>query len=75
MVEIAELSNELQQHLMEQTDLTDRLFEEATFTTATVEKGNTDLVKARKRQKATTKYIVGLLLLMSFVLLFLDYYN
>ncbi|ORY84837.1 hypothetical protein BCR37DRAFT_345050, partial [Protomyces lactucae-debilis] len=74
LAEIAELSTELQRHLEQQTDMTDRLMEDATFTSMTVRQGNEQLGKARKRNAWYTKFVVTILLVLSFVLLFLDYY-
>jgi syntaxin 18 len=72
--EIAELSTELQRHLEQQTDVTDRLMEDAEFTSLTVRQGNEQLGQARKRNAWYTKFVVTILLVLSFVLLFLDYY-
>ena len=74
LMEIAELSSELQQHLQHQTEMTDRLMEEAVDTTRDVTKGNEQLTQAKRRNATYRIYIVTILMTLSFTLLFLDYY-
>lgn len=74
LMEIAELSNELQQHLQMQTDMTDRLMDEAIDTTRDVTTGNQQLSQAKRRNATYRLYIVTILLTLGFTLLFLDYY-
>lgn len=74
LMEIAELSTELQQHLAGQTEITDRLMTEAEQTTVDVTTGNQQLSQAKRRNKTMRLYIVTIFLVLSFTLLFLDYY-
>lgn len=74
LMEIAELSSELQQHLSSQTEMTDRLMTEAEQTTVDVSTGNQQLSQAKRRNKTMRLYITTIFLVLSFTLLFLDYY-
>lgn len=74
LLEIAELSNELQSHLVSQTEMTDRLMTEAEQTTIEVTKGNEQLGKAKERNKNVRLFLVTFFLVLAFVLLFLDWY-
>lgn len=75
LLEIAELSNELQSHLSSQTEMTDRLMTEAEQTTLDVSKGNEQLDAAKRRNKNTRLLFVTIFLTLAFTLLFLDYYS
>jgi len=72
LLEISALQNELMVQLTSQASLTDRLYDDAIETTESVEKGNKQLIRARKRHKSTTRYILVFLLVMSLLLLLLD---
>jgi syntaxin 18 len=74
LLEISELQNELLTHLSSQASLTDRLYDDALDTTESVEKGNKQLIRARKRHKSTTKFVLVFLMVMTLLLLFLDYW-
>jgi len=72
LLEISALQNELMVQLTSQASLTDRLYDDAIEMTDSVEKGNKQLIRARKRHKSATRYILVFLLVMSLLLLFLD---
>ena len=72
LLEISALQNELMTQLSSQASLTDRLYDDALETTESVEKGNKQLVRARKRHKSTTLFVMVFLLVMTMLLLFLD---
>ena len=73
MLEISALQNELVSQITSQAALTDRLYDDALATTDSVEKGNKQLIRARKRHKSTTKFVMVFLLIMTLLLLFLDF--
>ena len=73
-MEISELQNELLTQLTSQASLTDRLYDDALETTESVDKGNKQLIRARERHKSTTKFVIVFLLVMTLLLLFLDYW-
>ncbi|CAG8440751.1 16004_t:CDS:2 [Acaulospora morrowiae] len=75
LTEISNLQTVLSNHLAMQTQQTDRLYAEAIATTARVQEGNTMLIKARQRASDTRKWILIFLIVASFVLLFLDWYD
>jgi syntaxin 18 len=72
LVEISALQNELMTQLTSQAYITDRLYDDALDTTESVEKGNKQLVRAKKRHKSTTQFVMVFLLVMTLLLLFLD---
>lgn len=74
LLEIAQLSNELQSHLAGQTEQTDRLMGEAEETTMDVTRGNEQLDRAKRRNKTMRVTIVTTFLTLAFTLAFLDYY-
>ncbi|GAO50622.1 hypothetical protein SAICODRAFT_66730 [Saitoella complicata NRRL Y-17804] len=75
LMEISSLQNVLVQHLVQQTELTDQLYDEAVTTAEEVQRGNTQLKKARERNSSTTKFILVFLIMASLILLFLDWYS
>ena len=74
LLEISQLQMELITHLTQQTELTDRLFEDAMATTSAVDKGNEQLREARRRGKDSRLYILVFLIGASLSLLFLHNY-
>jgi syntaxin 18 len=52
--------------------LTDRLYDDALETTKSVEKGNVQLIRAKKRHKSTVNFVFAFLIIMTLLLLFLD---
>ncbi|CAG8651038.1 27957_t:CDS:2 [Gigaspora margarita] len=75
LLEISTLQSVLSNHLAVQTQQTDRLYAEAIAITDRVQEGNLMLTKARQRASDTRKWILVFLILASFVLLFLDWYD
>ncbi|CAG8515852.1 1317_t:CDS:2 [Ambispora leptoticha] len=75
LLEISNLQSVLSSHLAVQTQQTDRLYAEAIATTDRVQEGNLMLVKARQRAQDARKGILIFLILASFILLFLDWYD
>lgn len=74
LMDISALQVELVARLTQQTELTDRLYEDALTATSTVEKGNEQLKEAKRRAKDGRLFILVFLLGASFSLLFLHYY-
>ncbi|KAK7061641.1 snare protein syntaxin 18/UFE1 [Favolaschia claudopus] len=74
LMDISALQMELVQHLTQQTELTDQLYEDAIATTSTVEKGNQQLTEAKRRGKDGRLFILVFLIGASLSLLFLHYY-
>jgi syntaxin 18 len=72
LLEISSLQSELITQLSLQASVTDRLYDDALVTTESVEKGNKQLVQAKKRQKSTIKFVFIFLMTMTLLLLFLD---
>jgi len=72
LLEISALQNELMTQLSSQANLTDQLYDDALETTDSVEKGNKQLIRARKRHQSSTKFVLVFLLVMTLLLLFLD---
>lgn len=74
LMDISALQMELVAHLTQQTELTDKLYEDAITTTASVESGNVQLREAKRRAKDGRLYVLVFLIGASFALLFLHYY-
>lgn len=75
LLEIASLQSQLAMHLTQQSELTDKLWEEAVGVTGKVDEGNTQLKKARERNRESRVVLLIFLLLSSATLIFLDYYS
>jgi syntaxin 18 len=75
LLEISNLQSVLSTHLAVQTQQTDRLYAEAIATTGRVQEGNLMLHQARPRASDTRKWILIFLIIASFILLFLDWYD
>ncbi|KAG0213465.1 hypothetical protein BGX28_004320 [Mortierella sp. GBA30] len=75
MMELSSLHSTIQEHLEVQTLQTNRLHEEALSAINHIDSGNEQLIKAGKRNTSTRKWILFFLMLASFVLLFLDWYD
>lgn len=75
LLEIASLQSQLAMHLTQQSELTDKLWEEAVGVSGKVEEGNVQLKKARERNRESRVVLLIFLLLSSATLLFLDYYS
>lgn len=74
LMDISALQMELVTHLTRQTELTDQLYEDAIATTSTVEKGNAQLIEAKRRAKDSRMFLLLFLIGASLSLLFLHYY-
>ncbi|KAK9469034.1 hypothetical protein V1512DRAFT_269783 [Lipomyces arxii] len=73
LYEIAALHGELAMHLAQQEETTQQLYDEAVQTIGSVESANTQLEKARKRNRTASKLIIFMSLFLAFFLLFIDY--
>jgi len=74
LMDISALQMELVTHLTKQTELTEKLYDDAIATTSMVEKGNIELKEAKRRGKDSRLFLLVFLLGASFSLLFLHYY-
>ena len=75
LLEISQLQTELINHLATQTELTERLYDEAVGTVGEVGKANVQLKQARKRGEEGRLFLLIFLVGASFALLFLDWYS
>jgi len=74
LMDISALQMELVTHLEQQSAVTEQLYEDAISATESMEKGNVQLVEAKRRGKDSRLFILIFLLGASFSLLFLHYY-
>jgi hypothetical protein len=74
LLEISALQSELVVHLSQQTELTDRLWEEAVQVTGKVDEGNKQLKKAREWNRESRLWVLAFLLGASATLLFIEFY-
>lgn len=74
LMDISALQMELVNHLTRQTELTEKLYDDAIATTSMVEKGNREIKEAKRRAKDSRLFLLVFLLGASFSLLFLHYY-
>jgi len=75
LLEISNLQSVLSNHLAVQTQQTDRLYAEAIATTDRVQEGNLMLHQARQSASNMRKWVLFFLIMASFILLFLDWYD
>ena len=75
VVKIAELQEIFTEKVLQQKDDIDLLAATAVSSTENVKDGNEELRKAIQNQASIRVYILFFLLVMSFSLLFLDWYN
>ncbi|GAA5984040.1 hypothetical protein JCM11641_005576 [Rhodosporidiobolus odoratus] len=75
LLEIASLQSQLAMHLTQQSELTDKLWEDAVTVTGKVDEGNQQLKKAKERGRDSRVWLLIFLFGSSFTLLFLDYYS
>ena len=75
LLEISALQSQLAIHLTQQSELTDKLWEEAVGVVGKVGEGNVELKKARERNRESRVWLLIFLLGASLSLLFLDYYS
>lgn len=75
LLEIASLQSQLAMHLTQQSELTDKLWEEAVGVSGRVEEGNVQLKKAKERNRESRVILLIFLLLSSGTIVFLDYFS
>ena len=75
VVKIAELQEVFTEKVLQQKDDIDLIADNAVATTENVKDGNEELRKAIQRNASIRVYILFFLIVMSFSLLFLDWYN
>lgn len=75
VVKIAELQEIFTEKVLQQKDDIDLIAANAVATTENVKDGNEEIRKAIRRNASIRVYILFFLLVMSFTLLFLDWYN
>lgn len=75
LLEIATLQSELVRHLVQQTELTDKLHDDAVATVADVQRANEQLRKAKERGGEARVFLLVFLIGASLALLFLDWYG
>ena len=75
LLEISTLQMELVRHLTQQTEITDRLYDEAVGSVGDVGKANEQLKKARQRGEEGRLFLLVFLLGASVALLFLNWYS
>lgn len=74
LLEISTLQTELVRHLVTQTEMTDRLYDEAVGSVGEVGKANEQLRKARRRGEEGRLFLLVFLIGASVALLFLNWY-
>ena len=74
LLEISALQSELVVHLSQQTELTDKLWEDAVTVTGRVDEGNRQLRKAQERNRESRLFILVFLIGASLTLLFVEFY-
>ena len=74
LLEISSLQTELVKNLVQQTEITDRLYEEAVGSVGEMKKAGQQLTQAKKRGEEGRMFLLIFLLGASMALLFLDWY-
>ncbi|KAJ1718919.1 hypothetical protein LPJ53_006218 [Coemansia erecta] len=75
IVEISTLQSQLANELNAQMQQTEQLYNEAVGALDAVDKGNEYLVSARKNQSSSRKWVLVIFIVLSLVLLFLDWFD
>ncbi|KAI8323922.1 hypothetical protein GQ54DRAFT_89708 [Martensiomyces pterosporus] len=75
LLEISTLQSQLANELSAQTQQTERLYNEAVGAADAVGQGNDYLVSARKNQATARKWVLTIFIVLSLVLLFLDWFD
>ena len=75
LLEISQLQTELISHLVQQTELTDKLYDEAVGSVSEVGRANEQLKKAKERSGEARFFLLMFLIGASLALLFLDWYS
>jgi syntaxin 18 len=74
LLEISNLQTELVKNLVQQTEITDRLYEEAVGSVGEMKKAGQQLTQAKKRGEEGRMFLLIFLIGASLALLFLDWY-
>ncbi|GJJ07430.1 hypothetical protein Clacol_001632 [Clathrus columnatus] len=74
LLDISALQLQLITHLAQQAQITEQLYDDAITTTSMVEKGNTQLIEAKRRLKDSRLFLLVFLFGASFALLFVHFY-
>ena len=75
LLEVSALQTELVSHLVQQTEMTDRLYDEAVGSVADVKGANVQLKRAAERGREGRMFLLIFLIGASLGLLFLDWYS
>ena len=75
LLEVSAIQTELVRHLVQQTEVTDRLYDEAVGSVGDVRGANTQLKRAVERGKEGRMFLLMFLVGASLGLLFLDWYS
>ncbi|KAF9513304.1 hypothetical protein BS47DRAFT_1329651 [Hydnum rufescens UP504] len=75
LLDISALQTELSEQLVRQTEVVDTLYDEAMTSQNEVERGNVQLRQARERARSSRKWILFFILMATFALLFLHWYD
>jgi syntaxin 18 len=75
LLEVSTLQTELIKNLAQQTELTDRLYEEAVGSVGEMGKANVQLKEAKRRGEEGRLFLLIFLIGASMALLFLDWYS
>ena len=75
LLDISALQTELVVQLARQTEVVDALYDEAMTSQNEVERGNVQLRQARERAQSSRKWILFFILMATFALLFLHWYD
>ena len=75
MMEIAEMTQVFGSAVKEQHEMIERIGDEVEDSVQNVVRGNKQLIKAEENTGTGSRFLVYVLLILSFILLFLDYYS
>ena len=74
-MKIAELQSIFTEKVLEQSDVIENVHKEAVISTENIKGGNEEVRKAIQNKASYRVYILFIILVFSFSLLFLDWYN
>ena len=75
LMDIASLNSVFSTQIREQAEQLEALYEEALDTTSHFDRGNVELEKTLRRNKAGSRYILTIVIIATLLLLFLDWYT
>ncbi|PVV00384.1 hypothetical protein BB560_005240 [Smittium megazygosporum] len=75
IIEISTLQSQMSQHLANQLHQTEQFYNESLNTLTNLEAGNTSLRSSQKNLASARRWVLFIILLLSFVLLFLDWFD